>query len=130
MAGLDNLSMVSNDLVHIEDEQHFKWLGRSDNVINSGGIKIHPEDLERQLALSIGQPFFVHKDQDETYGELVTLCLEGHVKDLESILNGISTISDPKQRPKRIYSLSRFMRTSNGKLQRKETFAQKKRRLV
>ena len=41
--------VLTNDLVALIDETSFHWLGRYDNVINSGGIKIIPEKVEAKL---------------------------------------------------------------------------------
>jgi O-succinylbenzoic acid--CoA ligase len=38
--------LQTNDLVEIKNDKQFKFLGRIDNVINSGGAKIFPEALE------------------------------------------------------------------------------------
>ena len=42
--GVHNLE--TNDIVEIINEHSFNWIGRSDFAINSGGIKIHPEQIE------------------------------------------------------------------------------------
>ncbi|NJM84895.1 MAG: AMP-binding protein [Leptolyngbyaceae cyanobacterium RM2_2_21] len=41
--------IVTNDLVEIIDERHFRILGRIDNVVNSGGIKIQLEALDQSI---------------------------------------------------------------------------------
>ena len=41
--------LVTNDVVELVSESEFRWLGRYDNVINSGGIKLHPEEMEKRL---------------------------------------------------------------------------------
>ena len=45
----NNELIVTNDVVELIDEKTFKWLGRADNIINSGGIKIFPEKLEAEI---------------------------------------------------------------------------------
>ncbi len=45
--------ITTSDIVKVHGENNFEWLGRKDLVINSGGIKIHPELVERE----IGQVF-------------------------------------------------------------------------
>ena len=55
----------TNDIVEFaEDGCHFRVLGRKDNVICSGGIKIQAEEVERILKKHIDQPFFITKDKD------------------------------------------------------------------
>jgi len=43
---LNSEILQTNDLVEIKNQNQFKFLGRIDNVINSGGAKIFPEQLE------------------------------------------------------------------------------------
>ena len=51
--------LVTNDVVTLHSPTSFTWLGRADNVINSGGIKLFPEQLERTLAPLIAQRFYL-----------------------------------------------------------------------
>lgn len=61
---IKNLS--TNDVVNLVDEKHFYWKGRKDNVINSGGIKIHPEEIEPQIAKILPRlKFFVFGQKSE-----------------------------------------------------------------
>src|SRR5690606_934968 len=41
--------IITNDIVELKNKSEFKWLGRFDNVINSGGIKLFPEQIEKKL---------------------------------------------------------------------------------
>jgi hypothetical protein len=43
----------TTDVVELIDEHSFRWKGRSDFAINSGGKKIHPEELEKRLSPSL-----------------------------------------------------------------------------
>ena len=49
----------TNDVVNLTSKTTFEWVGRYDAVINSGGIKISPEQLELQLEGLIQQRFFI-----------------------------------------------------------------------
>ena len=129
IAHMDQLELVSNDLVDIIDSQHFIWKGRVDNIINSGGIKLSPEVIESQLSEQIDLAFFIHKQEDAMYGEMVVLCIEGSPTDTLKIKQAIDAIPKSKQRPKEVYLFDRFSRTENGKLLRTQTFIQEKRRL-
>ena len=42
-------SLTTNDVVELLSPDEFTWKGRFDHVINSGGIKIFPEELEKKL---------------------------------------------------------------------------------
>ena len=76
--------IVTNDLVEL-DGQKFRWLGRYDHVINSGGVKVIPEEVERALAPYIRQRFFVTGTPHDQLGEIVTLVVEGQLVDLPSL---------------------------------------------
>ena len=43
------LSLVTNDLAEFNDRGQFRILGRRDNTINTGGVKVQTEEIEAQL---------------------------------------------------------------------------------
>ena len=66
--------LVTNDLAELApDGRRFRIIGRKDNVICSGGIKIQIEEMERLLKPYIPAPFMVTKVKDEKFGEAVVL---------------------------------------------------------
>jgi len=68
--------VVTNDVVEFIDEKHFVWKGRFDNLINSGGIKINPEELEASISKIIDLECAVIGIADEKFGECVVLFIE------------------------------------------------------
>ena len=68
--------ITTNDMVNLIDEHSFAWIGRSDFIINSGGIKVSPERVEEQISDLIKSPFFISSTQTEKYGEEICLVLE------------------------------------------------------
>ena len=114
--------VVTNDLVQLHSEKKFSWLGRYDNVINSGGIKLIPEQIESKLMELLDQPFFVTALPHETLGEKLVLVVEGPVssEDLEEQMLTLTSLGD-YEKPKKIYSLPNFIRTSTGKINRGQT---------
>ncbi|MCK5134478.1 MAG: AMP-binding protein [Bacteroidales bacterium] len=75
--GVTTGAVSTNDLVEISrGGNSFKWLGRYDNVIKSGGIKIVPELLEQQITRLIGYTCLVIPEKDEKLGEKLTLLVE------------------------------------------------------
>ncbi|MFM7018755.1 AMP-binding protein [Flavobacterium sp.] len=62
-------TVVTNDLVELVNENQFKFLGRIDNVINSGGIKILPEQIEQKLDGKLDRRFFITAKEDSELGE-------------------------------------------------------------
>ncbi len=110
--------VITNDIVRMESDTSFEFLGRYDNVINSGGVKLNPEQIEAKLSNSIKNRFFITAEDDETLGEKVILIIEGDDRELpESAFEDLDTY----EKPRSIYSLKRFLETSSGKIKRKET---------
>ncbi|MBQ4915549.1 AMP-binding protein [Maribacter sp. MMG018] len=110
-------TIVTNDVVDLISDTQFRWLGRYDNVINSGGVKLHPETIEKKLGLYIQKPFFVTGVPDAVLGQKLVLIIEGeatHNYDFSSMKE-----LGKYERPKEVYSLRRFAKTKNGKVQRK-----------
>ena len=69
-----NEMIITNDIAEFgPDGRCFRILGRKDNVICSGGIKIQIEELERLLKPHIPVPFMVTKVKDEKFGEVGVL---------------------------------------------------------
>lgn len=117
-----DLPVVTNDMVNLISESAFEWLGRYDNVINSGGIKLFPEQIEKKLASFIDQPFFVAGINDETLGQKLVLVIEGN-SDSDCLLSKINKLEafERYEIPKSIYYLPKFVTTDNGKIRRTET---------
>ncbi len=112
----------TNDVIELIDEKTFRWIGRSDNVINSGGIKIYPEMLESRFESLFDQPFFIGGCNDDIYGEVPVLILEGTREDALEALNIIRVQSRFKYAiPKKAYVLDAFIYTSSDKIMRRET---------
>jgi len=113
--------LVTNDLIELMNDHQFKWLGRLDFVINSGGVKISPEQVEFKLAnLFQSQAYFIHGRESAIFGQEVILYIEGEESTNEPILQvDLSVILTPYERPKAIVFVPIFERTSTGKILRK-----------
>lgn len=114
---LSDEKVVTNDIVKIHLETEFEWLGRFDNVINSGGVKLHPEQIERELSKIISQRFFVAGKSDETLGEKLILVIEGE----EISLNFSSLELSKYEVPKEVFFVKQFVLTETQKIQRQKT---------
>jgi o-succinylbenzoate---CoA ligase len=110
--------IVTNDLVELTSENQFVFLGRYDNVINSGGIKLIPEQIEHKLHTHIQNRFFVTGIPDETLGEKLVLVIEGEELTID---DSIFEDLDKYQKPKEIIFVAKFKETENGKVLRKES---------
>ena len=114
---ISNDSILTNDLVELVGENQFVFLGRIDNVINSGGIKLIPEKIEDKLSDKINSRFFVTGKQDAVLGEKLVIVIEGEQQILDdSIFDGL----DKYEKPKEVFYVSKFSETESGKIKRKE----------
>ena len=76
----------TNDRVELIDQYSFRWLGRLDHVINSGGIKISPEILEMKISKGINTPFIFAGTPDNRLGEKLVMILQEN-SGIETLLN-------------------------------------------
>lgn len=113
----------TNDMVRLISDTEFEWLGRFDNVVNSGGVKLFPEQIETKLAPIISKPFIVGALPDEKLGQKLVLLVESKQKisNLENIL--LETDLLKYEIPKETYYLHSFVRTKNNKIKRNDTFS-------
>jgi len=114
-------TITTSDIIKIIDKQTFKWIGRIDNVINSGGIKIHPEELETRVSnLFHNARFFFSSLPDELLGERLILVIESqnNISELES---NLEKLLDTFEMPKTIYYTDSFLETKTRKLDRIKT---------
>ncbi|MEM1124583.1 MAG: AMP-binding protein, partial [Bacteroidota bacterium] len=51
--------VITNDIVKLKSPQIFEWLGRFDNVINTGGVKVFPEKIEEKIGSLLSNRFFI-----------------------------------------------------------------------
>ena len=108
--------IVTNDLVDIIREDQFLFLGRIDNVINSGGIKLIPEQIEAKLIDKIGSRFFVTGIPDTVLGEKLILVIEGEKQEFSP---DFFNVLEKYEKPKEIVFVPKFKENENGKLLRK-----------
>jgi O-succinylbenzoic acid--CoA ligase len=119
--------IFTNDVVALISETQFEWLGRFDNVINSGGIKLHPEKIETELSKIIGQRFFVAGIKDEKLGEKLVLLIESagdkSIKSPDQLNSEMknSKLFSKFEIPKEIHFIDRFSETETKKIHRKKT---------
>ncbi|WP_312993153.1 AMP-binding protein [Chryseobacterium flavum] len=110
--------LKTNDLVDIKNKKQFKFLGRIDNVINSGGAKIFPEALEALVKKAISNEAVFLGLKDESLGQKLILVIEGNESD--EMRKIISQLPFEKNfhKPKEILFMDEIPRTPNGKINR------------
>ena len=110
--------VITNDFIDLVDEKSFRWLGRYDNIINSGGIKIIPEVVEAKLSSIVpNRRFFIAGKSDKSLGEKVVLVVEGKSMDISC------KSLDKFEQPKEIHFIPEFVETKSGKNHRQTTLS-------
>lgn len=121
--------VVTNDLVEIPEPGKFLWLGRWDTVINTGGIKVVPEKIEKELdaifqRVNFHNRFFIAALPDPRLGNKIVLAIEGVQFSSESLLQALDmlkTAVSPFEFPKEVYTASEFTFTQTQKIDRKQS---------
>ena len=113
--------LVTNDIAELSSgsvpNMKFRILGRKDNVICSGGIKIQIEEVERQLRPHLQAPFLITKRPDAKFGEVVVLLTEGTVPEAKEVCLRIL----PKYHQPRVYlHVDQIPLTATGKPARQQ----------
>jgi O-succinylbenzoic acid--CoA ligase len=118
----------TNDLVEIGGDT-FKWIGRADNVINSGGVKILLDQIDTVVAqvlmlLNISNPSFAWWEPDEKLGQKLVLVIEGErgLFDERVIVDEIRKRVSAYETPKHIYFADQFVKTPTGKIDKHSSF--------
>lgn len=105
--------LVTNDVAKLYPDGSFIILGRKDNIINTGGIKIQIEEVEQGLKSILNHPFAITSLPDPKFGERIVLLYTGDALAPDSL------ISLPKyQRPKSIFYTQEIPLTETGKINR------------
>ena len=126
----EGMRLVTNDIATVESAREFRILGRADNCVISGGIKIMPEDLERKLGPFIAFDYCISSVPDKKWGEKLVLAIElsegsmdeDIIKDAVGVrLKQYRKILDlGVKSPKDVVCLKKLPRTVNGKIDRRK----------
>lgn len=108
-------AIVTNDIVSLISEKEFIFLGRFDNIINSGGIKLLPEQIEEKLSGRIDGRFYVIGKPDHDLGEKLVLVVEGEARQLNP---DTFAVLDKYEKPKEILFVPQFRETATHKILR------------
>lgn len=114
--------LQTNDLVELESETAFRWIGRFDRVVNSGGVKINLDSLEQRMTAIIEQPFFLAAEPDDILGQRLILVLESDSVPAD-FLARLQTHPDlgKYESPREVYAVTHFAHTPSGKIDRLTT---------
>lgn len=115
-----HISTTLNDVLEFKGDGTFEVLGRMDDVINSGGVKIHPLEVERLILKTTNLPFYITQTQDDKWGSVVTIVvLEIDLPNWNKLNWNSIFIDQPIWRPKKIIAVLNIERNENGKIVRK-----------
>lgn len=113
--------LVTNDIAELrfsESGVQFRIVGRKDNVICSGGIKIQTEEVESRLEPRLDAPFAITHRPDEKFGQAVVLLTES--SDTEEVRRICDEVLPPYWQPKDILHVDNIPLTETGKTARKK----------
>ena len=118
-----NQWIQTHDIVELTNEK-FKLLGRANRVVNSGGVKIYLDILEKNIEndmfnyLNKNVRYFLFGEKDEKLGKKLVLVVEAKEPELllsPSILFK-NTVSEKYKLPQKIYYVTNFIETNSGKI--------------
>ena len=110
----------TNDCVNLIDSKHFQYLSRYDFIINTGGIKVNPEEIELKLKPLLKQAFFIWFVKDVHLGQKIVLVVQEKVnlklkkKDFTHYLNKYEI-------PKNYCQIKDFVLSKSQKIDRIKT---------
>lgn len=111
--------LQTNDIVDLHSPTSFSWRGRFDNVINSGGIKIFPEEMERLLQPAFRYPFYFKGIQHYKWGEAVAMVTSAPAELSDEEILRVCRLHLPHYAvPSEIIRVTTLPTGSNGKLKR------------
>ena len=123
--------IFSNDLVRFSGEKTFEWMGRTDNVVNSGGIKILTEMLQEKLseiifcnpeifADLVGKKYFFAGVPHPIFGEALVLVLEADFVNEAKTIDSLKPFLDKYEVPKKIICTQPFDVLANDKIDKRQ----------
>ena len=113
-----NEKIITNDIVELVSANKFSWIGRFDTIINSGGIKIQPEILEKKITGILQKPCVILGEPDELLGQKVVLIIETEPEDPKIILEKLAPFLDKKMLPKTVLFMKSLPRNKSFKVDR------------
>ena len=110
-----SIEMVqTNDIVEFTNKNKFLLIGRRDFIINSGGVKLNPEAIEKKLAKYISADFVISSIDNSKFGEVVALVFKKNIPDN---YNKAFTHLSKYEIPKEVLVIENFPE-NNGKINR------------
>jgi O-succinylbenzoic acid--CoA ligase len=117
----------TNDVVRFEDRTHFQIIGRADNIINSGGVKIQLEKVEQAIekVKDFPERYFIWWKSDERLGQKLILIVESAQPiDSDTLIHKLQPRLNSYEIPREVYTVKKFAETATGKVDKRRTFAE------
>ena len=111
----------TNDIVRMTGPGVFRWLGRHDNLVNSGGVKIAPEELEALVAARLGRDCAMVGLPDALLGQRLVAVFEGDAQTptMEELAEALGPELPRKALPKEIIRIATIPRNASFKMDRR-----------
>ena len=110
------VSAVTNDRIAMQEDGSFLVLGRLDDVINSGGIKIFPDQVEKYLRPHVPGNFAIVKAKDEKLSEKVICLFDDETFDHTRVNWSVVFSLHPYWKPREFIHVKVLPYNTNGKL--------------
>ncbi len=106
-------TLLTNDIAEIDSEGHFRIIGRRDNTINTGGVKVQTEEIEAALRPHLSHPFMITSVPDPKFGERIVLLVQDTIypEEMEEAFSALP----PYWRPKQTVKTEKLPMTETGK---------------
>lgn len=117
-AGITNQPVVTNDITEIKENGTFRIKGRIDNIINTGGIKVSPEEIEQRLSGLIPEPFYISSRPHPSLGNEIVLVVPRKPDNVDALLQYLRNVLPPYHAPKDVVVKQPFRMTESGKIKR------------
>ena len=111
-------TLTTNDIAELNPKGQFRIIGRKDNTINTGGVKVQIEQIEEALHAQLSLPFMITAVPDPKFGERIVMLTEGEPQ-MKEIEKAVSMLP-PYWRPKQVFKTEKLPQTGTGKPDRAE----------
>ncbi|MDZ4668996.1 MAG: AMP-binding protein [bacterium] len=116
--------LITQDLGIWVEPNQFEWIGRVDFVVNSGGIKISPEEIENAILglgiLDANCKAIISSIPSTKWGNELVLVTNRIIstESFKEVLIGLHKMGLKQKSPKRFFCINEFPSIENGKLAR------------
>lgn len=110
----------TKDVVQLTSSTTFDFIGRFDHIINSGGLKIIPEEIEEFCQKILGEDVFAGYQKDPRLGQKLVLVLESEKQNETNIIKKLKGEIPKNKIPGKVFFIQSFIRTENQKINRKK----------